>query len=139
MYNQDKKVSDFGFWQSSVGGFLKGIIWALGLTLVLLTVSSLIITYTPVSESVIPVLSMLCAVVSVAIGGMVSAKTASSKGYLKGALCGITYILVLYIIASLVSEQVSFTSHTLVMFVIGIIVGALGGIMGINSGGRRKR
>jgi len=139
MYNDDKKITAGGFFGSGLGGFVKGIIWAFVLTFILLAVGALIITYTSLSEDMIPVISLSCVVVSVAIGGMTAAKTADSKGYLKGSLCGVTYILVLYIVASLVSEKFVFTSHTALLFIIGVTVGALGGIIGINSGRKRKR
>ena len=139
MYSENKKMPVAGFWQGNMGGFFKGVIWALCLTFILLAICSVVLTYTSVSENIIPVLSMLCAILSVAVGSSIAAKTAGSKGYLKGALCGVTYIIVLYIIASLISEKIVFTSHTALLFVIGIVVGALGGVIGINSGGKRKR
>ena len=139
MYKEDKKMPALGFWQSGAGGFLKGLLWALGATLILLAVSSLIITYTSISEEVIPIVAMFSAIISIALGGFVSAKTATSKGYLKGSLCGIAYILVLYVFASLISEKFIFTTHTALLFVLGLVVGALGGIIGINSSGKRKR
>lgn len=139
MYGEDKKIQQTGFWGEGVGGFLKGVILAFCLTLVLLTVSSLVVTYTNVSENAIFALSLTCAVISMGAGSISAAKTAARRGYLKGALCGGTYVLVLYIIASLINGGFIFTSHTLMLFAIGVIVGALGGIIGINTGGRRKR
>ena len=133
MYNTDTKTFAGGFFGSGIGGLLKGLIWAFVLTFLLLTIGALVITYTAVGEETIPLVSLACVVISVAIGAMKSAKTANSKGYLKGALCGMVYILVLYITASLMSDKITFTSHTLLLFVIGIVVGALGGIIGINS------
>ncbi|MBE7028611.1 MAG: TIGR04086 family membrane protein [Ruminococcaceae bacterium] len=139
MYNEDKKMQAYGFWDSGIGGLTKGIIISFAVTLILLTAASLIITYTGVSENVIPAVSLASAVISIVSGSIASAKKTLSRGYLNGALCGGIYIAILYIIASLLSERIDFTTHTAVLFAIGIVVGALGGIIGINSGGRRKR
>lgn len=139
MYNEDAKLKSFGFWDSGFGGLTKGVIISFVVTFVLLAVSSLIITYTGVSENVIPAMSLASAVISIVLGSITSAKSAANKGYLNGALCGGIYIAVLYIIASLLSERIDFTAHTALLFAIGIAVGALGGIIGINSRGKRKR
>ncbi|MBR5507867.1 MAG: TIGR04086 family membrane protein, partial [Clostridia bacterium] len=80
MYNSDtKKVAD-GFFESGVGGLLKGFIWAFVLNFILLAAGALVITYSPMSEESIPLISLASFVMSVAIGGMKSAKTADSKG-----------------------------------------------------------
>lgn len=139
MYNEDKKMPAVSFWHGGLGGFFKGVIWALCLTFLLLAICSVILTYTSVSEDIIPLLSLLCAAASVIVGGSMAAKSAVSRGYLKGACCGVIYILVLYLIASLISEKFIFTSHTALLFIMGVALGALGGIIGINSGSRRKR
>ncbi len=139
MYNEDKKMKSLGFWDLGAGGLTKGVLISFIVTLVLLAVSSLVITYTGVSENVIPAVALGSAVISIVSGSVLSAKKASSKGYLNGALCGVIYVAVLYIIASLVSERFEFNAHTAVLFAIGIVVGALGGVIGINSGGKRRR
>ena len=139
MFSSDTNKVAGGFFESGIGGFIKGFIWAFVLTFILLAIGALIVSYTNVSEDLIPAISLTCVVISAAIGGMKTAKTAGSKGYLKGALCGLVYVLVIYTVASLVSDTFAFTSHTLLLFIIGAVVGALGGIIGINSGGRRKR
>lgn len=136
---QYKSVPQESFFDSMAGGFLKGLLFACILTLILLSISALIITYTPIDESVIFAFSMICVIISAVFGGMTSAKRAQSRGFLKGALCGGAYILVLYIIAALTSDKPALTSHTAILFVIGIASGALGGIIGINSNRQRKR
>lgn len=139
MFNDDKKGKAFGFWDSGLGGLFKGVIISLIVTLILLTVSSLIITYTGVSENMVPVFAMASAVISILVGSIASSKTAKSKGYLIGALCGLVYILMLYIVASLISERIDFNGHTATLFVVGAVVGAVGGVIGINTGGKKKR
>ena len=138
MFNEETRGKAFGFWNFGLGGLFKGVIISLIVTLILLMVSSLIITYTGVSENAIPMFAMASAVISIISGSVASSKTAKSKGYLNGALCGLLYILLLYAIASLISEKIGFNGHTAILFAVGAVVGAVGGVIGINTGGKKR-
>ncbi len=140
MNNADyKSLPQESFLSGGIGGLLKGLLTACLLTFILLSISALIITYSPISEDTVSAFSIICVIVSALIGGMMAAKNASQRGFLKGALAGGIYILVLYMIASLVSERFLLNAHTAVLFAIGIAAGAFGGVVGINTKPKRKR
>jgi len=134
-----KSLSQEGFFSGGMKGFIKGLVVSCILTFILLAISALIITYSPVSEDISGAFSFICVIVSALIGGSVAAKSAVSRGFLKGAATGVCYVLLLYIIASLVSDKFIVNSHTALLFFIGAVAGAIGGIAGINSGRKRKR
>lgn len=128
-----------GSFQSGMRAFLKGFSVACIMTLILLSISALLLTYTPISEDVLSAFSMICVMVSVFVGGAVTAKSARKRGLIKGALIGGAYIFTLFLIASLAKENFTLNAHTWVLLLIGVIAGAFGGIVGINTGGKRKR
>ncbi|MBR2499593.1 MAG: TIGR04086 family membrane protein [Clostridia bacterium] len=134
-----KSLPDGTFFSGGLGGLLKGLLVSSVLTLILLSISALIITYTPISEDTTMAFSIICVIISALIGGMTASKNARKRGFLRGGAVGGLYIFVLYIIASLVSEKFSLSAHTALLFLIGIVSGAFGGIVGINTGYKRKR
>ncbi|MBR7163438.1 MAG: TIGR04086 family membrane protein [Clostridia bacterium] len=101
--------------------------------------AALLLTYTGLSENAIPFITTVTMVVSVMLAGMVSAKSGRSRGYLNGALTGILYALVLYVISLLVSGSFFCNNYILILLAIGIFGGAFGGILGINMSAKGKR
>jgi len=47
-------------------------------------------------------------------------------------IIGGVYIFILYLISSILSTQFSLNMYSVIMMVIGIIAGAIGGIVGVN-------
>ena len=119
-------------------GFLKALLLAFGLTLLIFFVCSLLLTYTGLAEKSIPFIVIITVVLSTALAGALHAKTTNQKGYLNGALIGIVYVLVLYIISLLTAGRFYFNPYILILLAIGIFSGAFGGILGINLSGKRR-
>lgn len=55
------------------------------------------------------------------------------NGILNGGLIGGTYILILYIISSLLNWKFGLNMQSVIMILVGIIFGILGGIIGVNK------
>ena len=55
------------------------------------------------------------------------------NGLLNGGLVGGTYILILYIISSLLNWKFGLNMQSIIMIVVGTIFGILGGIIGVNK------
>jgi putative membrane protein (TIGR04086 family) len=51
---------------------------------------------------------------------------------MNGAVVGLIYMLILYALSSIVYGSFPINRHVVIMFVIGAITGAIGGIIGIN-------
>lgn len=132
MYDKKQKNAETGFFSSLPGCMIKGIFVGAFTGVLFLLISALLIAYTPVSESLSGTLVFACVAISAMFCGMISSKSVKSKGYLKGALGGIIYISLLYILSSVICGKCTFTVHTMLMFFTGIFAGALGGIFGIN-------
>lgn len=55
------------------------------------------------------------------------------NGILNGGIIGGTYILILYIISSLLNWNFGLNMQSVIMILVGIIFGILGGIIGVNK------
>ncbi len=124
-----------------VKGFFKGVLIAAGATVVIFAVCALVLAYTDVSESAIPVISLMVEMLGALISGYQTAKGSGAKGFLTGLVSGIAYILIIWVIAALAGNGFYFGKHFFTMFALSALGGATGGILGVNlrSGKSNKR
>ena len=112
--------------------FIKALIFSIILTLIALVVLSLVLSFSEVSESVINPAIIVISSVSILIGGFLVAKKIKQKGILNGAILGIIYMLIIYLISSLLNNNFSLGISAFIMIGAGMLSGALGGILGVN-------
>lgn len=115
----------------SMLNILKCVGLAYVITLVIFLILAIILTYTQFPETMVPSAVIIGTVISILFAGSCVAGKAKTRGWLNGAIAGIVYMLILYIISSLI---VGFRvdNHVIFMLILGTIAGALGGIVGIN-------
>ncbi|MBZ4647579.1 MAG: hypothetical protein PWR27_2160 [Petroclostridium sp.] len=116
----------------SISTILRGVILAYIITLLIFLIFAVFITYTNFPESAIPTVVVATTVVSLIIAGAGVAKRAKSKGWLNGAIAGITYMIILYFISCLALTGFVFDKYVIYMLILGLFTGAFGGIIGIN-------
>lgn len=112
---------------------LKSISLCYGLTVIMLALLALVVTYMPLSEGVVPTIVLLISILSIILSGMMVARSVSRKGWLCGSVTGVVYIITLYLIGAMVFQNFSFGITFLTMLVIGALSGAFGGIIGVNT------
>ena len=112
--------------------FLKGVGIAFIVTLIALVIFSLVLTYTNVSESVINPVIMIITGISILIGSSIGNSKIKKNGLLNGALIGVCYFIIIYLISSLLNWKFMLDLQSIVMIAIGIFFGILGGIIGVN-------
>lgn len=111
---------------------LKGSITAIVITLISLVIFSTILANTNINENtIIPVIIAVTAI-SILIGSIISVSKISKKGLLNGALVGLIYIAIIYLLSSLVNGNFSFDLNSLIIIISAIIAGMFGGIIGVN-------
>ena len=137
--NYDKTIKDSGSGKTFFSGFGKGLLVALGFTLLVFFLVALLLTYTRLSENAIPFITTVTMAVSVVLAGCFSARQKKTRGLLNGGLTGVCYALLLYLISLLISGSFYLSPYILVLLAIGIFGGAFGGILGVNLTGKRKR
>jgi len=111
----------------------KGLAISFLVTLISLFVFSILLTYTNISESVIPAVIVVLTFVSILIGAIISMKKTSKNGLVNGAIIGGTYVILLYIISSSLNTGFALNGYTIGMIVAGIISGIIGGIIAVNT------
>lgn len=111
---------------------VKGSITSIILTLVLLFIFSIIVTYTNVKESIISPIIIIITSISILIGSSISSLKIKKNGLLNGAIVGIIYILTIYILSSIMGIGFKVDINSILMIIFAIVAGMLGGIVGVN-------
>ncbi|OQB15552.1 MAG: hypothetical protein BWY15_00264 [Firmicutes bacterium ADurb.Bin193] len=111
----------------------KSIALCYAVTILLLSVFSVLVTYLAFPEEFVPVVVLLITIVGVIFSGFLVTRTAKIKGWLFGSISGIVYVVTLYIIGSMLTGDFSFGMSFLTMLLVGALSGAFGGIIGVNT------
>lgn len=108
---------------------IKGIIISFLFTVISLIVFSLLLTYTSLSEDTIKPVIITLTGISILIGSSIGTRKLKKNGLLNGAIIGASYIILLYLISSIISSNFSLSIMSLIM----IIAGLIGGILRRNN------
>lgn len=111
---------------------VKGSIIAILITLVMLLIFAVILTYTSLRENVINPVIIVISIISILIGSSISTLKINKNGLLNGGLVGIIYILTIYVLSSITSSGFGLNLYAILMIVFSIIAGMVGGIIGVN-------
>lgn len=110
----------------------KGLIRAYLLSLMLFLISAILITYTSLSEGIIPALISGVMILSVAYAAIYVSVHGKSKGWLHGALIGVIYMLLLILLSIIFIPDFALDRVVYFKVVICLITGLVGGMIGIN-------
>ncbi len=111
---------------------IKGSITAIVITLILLFIFSIILTYTSIKESAMSPVVIIITAVSILIGSSISTLKIKKMGLVNGALVGLIYILTIYVISSITGLGFALQLQTIIMMLAAIGAGMIGGIIGVN-------
>jgi putative membrane protein (TIGR04086 family) len=111
---------------------LSGLVYALSFMTAGTLLISLILFFTSTEEHSLSALTTILHAVSLFIGGWVAGKRAENRGWYHGGILGLFYSTILFIIGFL-AYNASLNLHSLRLFGLLVAVGALGGILGVNS------
>ena len=126
-----EKVGDNEFVQN-LKRIIKGDIIAIIITLILLFIFAVVLTYTSVPESTINPVIIVISAVSILVGSSISTLKIKKKGLINGFFVGLIYILAIYIIASITGTGFMLNIAATIMVVASVLAGMLGGIIGVN-------
>lgn len=127
MDNLDKKEA-----KENLIRIIKGSGVALGITLLLLFIFAVVLTYTNIAESVIKPVIIIVTAISILIGSSLSTLKIKKNGLLNGAIVGFIYILSLYIISSITGSGFNLNIISIIMIAASVAAGMVGGIIGVN-------
>jgi len=111
---------------------LSGVLIAYVITGAAFICCALALTYTNFKESTVPMVVTITCVVSSAIAGFDTARSARGRGWLWGLIGGFAYAVIFVFLGKIMSESFSFDMRTLTLVALCIACGGLGGIIGIN-------
>ena len=110
----------------------KGILISYLITIPAFIIFAFILTYTSFPEKFIPAAVTFTTVISVLIAGSKATRNVKNKGWMNGGVVGFLYVIVLYLISSITFKKFTIDKHGITILIIGVLTGAIGGIIGIN-------
>lgn len=117
---------------ANIISMVKAIAVSYLITIPLFAIFALLLLCSDFPEKFLPSAVITTTLISIVVAGWTSTSKIRSKGWLNGGIIGLVYMLVLYLVSSLVYGDYSITPHVLVMLIIGVVMGSIGGILGIN-------
>lgn len=111
---------------------VKGSITAIILTLILLLVFAMILTYTDIKENTINPVIIVITGISILVGSSVSTLKIKKNGLINGFLVGLIYIITIYLISSITRTGFKLNLYSIIMILVSTIMGMIGGIIGVN-------
>ena len=117
---------------SNIIKIIKGSIISICITLVLIIAFSVLLTYTNISEDVIPIAIIIISMISIIIGSCLCMIRIKRNGIVNGMIIGIIYISTLYFLSSIIEGEFALNIKSFIMIICSIISGIVGGLIGVN-------
>ena len=112
--------------------YFKSIGKSLIITVVVMLIIAAIVTYTSLPEKVMPLITSIIMVLSIALSGLFSAARLEKRGFMQGLLTGAIYILFILFLSWVLVNDFSVDRFTIMKGTIGILSGGVGGMIGVN-------
>ena len=112
---------------------IKGVGISLLATIIGLIIFSILLTFTEISEQTINPVIIVITAISILIGSSIGNIKIKKNGLLNGALIGVFYMVIVYLISSILNWDFSLNITSIIFIVVGILFGILGGIIGVNK------
>ncbi|MEW9121272.1 MAG: TIGR04086 family membrane protein [Thermotaleaceae bacterium] len=119
-------------WKNVIWVYLRGIIAAYIFSLVVFFVMAILITYTNMSESIMPTATSIVLVISIIISGTYSGRKLKRRGWLNGAFTGLIYILLMFVVGWMFLDGFTFDRWALYRAITALVSGGIGGMIGVN-------
>ena len=101
-------------------------------TMLLFLIFACMMANTSISENLINPSIIILSGISIFFGAGIASKKVQKKGIFVGAAIGGIYIILMYIISSILSGNFSINMYSVMMILISILMGGIGGILGVN-------
>lgn len=117
---------------NSIMKILKGSVISIIISMILLSIFAILLTYTNINENTMPTVIIIITAFSILIGSQISTRSIKKNGIINGILVGAIYVAFLYLLSSIVSKNFSMNNNSIIMIATSIAIGGLGGIIGVN-------
>jgi putative membrane protein (TIGR04086 family) len=112
---------------------LRGLFLAFTLSLVILVICTLLVSYSPMPEFVVPYIVFGGALLSILLCSTYVGKRVDEKGWLRGGIAGFLYVFILVILGLFLPTGSAMSANIITKLFLGFAFGVVGGILGINS------
>ncbi len=110
----------------------KASIISVVLTLIALLIQTVIMLYTDVSETILPITSAIIMTLSVAAGSIYASLKIRRKGWMNGAIVGSLYIIIIIILSLFFVDGFVINSYVFLKTIIALVTGIISGMIGVN-------
>lgn len=117
---------------------VKSVVFSIAITLVLVLLFAIIVKFTEISDSVITPVNIVIKTISIFVGTLLGMKS-KTHGAIKGAITGALFMLITYLVFSLINGSFTANPLTLLDAVILIIEGIISGIIVVNIKGKKAK
>lgn len=111
---------------------LKGVGISLIITIIMLIIFSILLTYTNIQESAINPVIITTTAISILIGSSIVNMKIRKNGLINGGIIGAVYIIIIYLISSILNWRFYLNFQSIIMIISSVLFGILGGIIGVN-------
>lgn len=113
---------------------LKGAIVSLAVSLVLILIFALVIRFFSVSDSLIFPINQVIKIISLFVGVMALTRGCKEKGLLKGAILGLVYFLLSFIVFSILQGDFSIGMSNIYDLLLTTLMGGIIGVIAVHIG-----
>ncbi len=110
-------------------GILKGVFWAISLSLLCVLVFAFIIKFTNLNENAISPINQVIKVLSILFGCFVTSKKIKSNGWFCGLIIGALYTIFAFLTFSILDGEFRISLNLLNDLVFGSVIGLISGII----------
>lgn len=112
---------------------VKGVGVAFVVSVLMMLVYAGVLAYTSVSEVSVDFVIIGITGISIMIGSILVNVKMNKNGLINGGIIGFIYILIMYLLSSILSSDYTLNKSSIIMIIVSIVLGMLGGIIGINK------
>lgn len=113
-------------------GILKGIVKSFVITGIIFVLISITMLFVDLSDKVLEIVSVVLLGLESYMSAYFSTQIARTKGLLQGVICG-SLIFVFILLLSIIFRRFTFSNMFFIKLIVSILLGAVGGIKGINT------
>ncbi len=118
---------------TTLKNIIRGVLISFITTILFLLIYSCLLTYTEISENTMNVVITVITAISILIGSSIGNLKIKKNGITNGGIIGGVYLLIIYLISSLLNWKFELNLESVILISIGIIFGIFGGIIGVNK------
>lgn len=111
---------------------LKGSLVSLAISLVLILIFAFFIKYVAVPENAIKPINQVIKGISLLVGTFIALKKSSQMGLVSGLLIGLSYIILAFIVFSILDGNFEFSKTLVNDLLFGGIIGGICGVIAVN-------